>query len=103
MKKTLNIDSVEAKAKAKQLIVDVRTREEFARGAFPGAVNIPLDELEFRIDEIGAKDKKIILYCASGSRSAHAAKFLGSCGFKNLENGGGLSRMMSRKGIVNDK
>lgn len=78
------------------LIVDVRSRGEFVFGAYPGAVNIPLDEIQSRVDELGKKDRKIILYCASGARSAYAAQILQSYGFTNLENGGGLSRMMAR-------
>jgi len=78
------------------LIIDVRTTDEFSYGAYPGAVNIPLDELEMRISELGGTDRKIILYCASGSRSSYALKMLKAYGFTNLENGGGLSRMMSR-------
>ncbi|MDO6354070.1 FAD-dependent oxidoreductase [Caloramator sp. CAR-1] len=78
------------------LIVDVRTEEEFSYGAVPGAINIPLDELKYRIDELGRKDRKIILYCASGARSAYAVQILRAYGFTNLENGGGLTRMMAR-------
>ncbi len=78
------------------LIVDVRTDEEYAMGAYPGSINIPLDELETRMDELGRKDRKIILYCASGGRSYYAVQILRSYGFKQLENGGGLARMMSR-------
>jgi len=83
------------------LVVDVRTTEEFSYGAYPGAVNIPLDELEMRMGELGGTDRKIILYCASGSRSSYALKILKAFGFVNLENGGGLNRMMSRaKGTI---
>ena len=78
------------------LIVDVRSMMEFACGAVPGAANIPLDELEMRLDELGDKDRKIILYCASGSRSSYAVQILKSCGFTNPENGGGLMRMMAQ-------
>ncbi len=77
------------------LIIDVRSEEEFLYGAFPGALNIPLDILQNRISELGEKDRKIILYCASGARSAYAMQILGSLGFNNLENGGSLNRMMS--------
>ncbi|MDF2520964.1 MAG: CoA-disulfide reductase [Clostridia bacterium] len=78
------------------LVVDVRTAGEFAYGAVPGAVNIPLDELQSRVGELGKKDRKIILYCASGARSAYALQVLKAYGFTDLENGGGLSRMMAR-------
>jgi rhodanese-related sulfurtransferase len=78
------------------LIVDVRNTGEFAYGAYPGAINIPLDEIQSRVEELGKKDRKIILYCASGARSAYALQVLKAYDFTNLENGGGLSRMMSR-------
>ena len=78
------------------LIVDVRTREEFAGGAYPGAINIPLDEVQNRVNEFGAKDRKITLYCASGGRSSYASQILSSFGYTNLENGGGLMHMMMR-------
>jgi len=71
------------------LVVDVRSVEEFSYGAYPGAINIPLDELEMRVDELGKKDRKIILYCASGGRSSYAVQMLRAYGFTNLENGGG--------------
>ncbi|NLM79006.1 MAG: FAD-dependent oxidoreductase [Ruminococcaceae bacterium] len=78
------------------LIVDVRSIEEFAYGAAPGAINIPLDELESRLDELGARDRKIILYCASGSRSSYAVQILKACGFTNPVNGGSLMRMITQ-------
>jgi len=78
------------------LVVDVRSVEEFSYGAYPGAVNIPLDELEMRTDELGKKDRKLILYCASGGRSSYAVQMLRAYGFTNLENGGGLMKMLAR-------
>jgi len=78
------------------LVVDVRSVEEFSYGAYPGAVNIPLDELEMRMDELGKKDRKLILYCASGGRSSYAVQMLRAYGFTNLENGGGLMKMLAR-------
>lgn len=77
-----------------KLIVDVRTPEEFRGGAFPGAINIPLDELHMRVDELGNKSREIILYCASGARSAYAQRGLMQMGFTNVKNGGGIMQMM---------
>lgn len=79
------------------LIVDVRTPEEFQSGAFPGAVNIPLDELPSRIDELGSKSRDITLYCASGARSAYGQRILQQMGFTKVKNGGGIMQMMMRR------
>lgn len=88
---------VETKKEAtnEPIIIDVRTEEEFAYGAYPGAINIPLDELESQVDDLGSSDRQITLYCASGARSAYAVQILKAYGFTNLENGGGLARMMA--------
>ncbi|MBN2627879.1 MAG: CoA-disulfide reductase, partial [Spirochaetales bacterium] len=80
---------------AGKIVVDVRTPEEYRMGAYPGAVNIPLDELTSRIEELGDKNREIILYCASGARSAYAVRFLVNEGFSNITNGGGIMQMMS--------
>lgn len=78
----------------KPVVVDVRTVEEFQLGAYPGAVNIPLDELQMRVIELGDKSRDITLYCASGARSAYAQKGLQQMGFTNVRNGGGIMQMM---------
>lgn len=72
----------------KVTIVDVRTPAEFMGGSVSGSINIPLQEVEQRIDEIKALPKPLILCCASGARSGQAANFLNSRGIE-CENGGG--------------
>ena len=84
-------------SKSEPLVVDVRTTEEFRSGAFPGAVNIPLDELPRRVKELGSLSRDITLYCASGARSAYAHKLLKQMGFTNVKNGGGIMQMMMRR------
>jgi NADPH-dependent 2,4-dienoyl-CoA reductase/sulfur reductase-like enzyme/rhodanese-related sulfurtransferase len=79
------------------LVVDVRTPMEFSGGAYPNAINISLDELETRIDELGSKDRDITLYCASGARSAYAQQLLRQMGYTNVKNGGGLMQMMRKR------
>lgn len=76
------------------MIVDVRTEEEYSYGAIPGAINIPLDDLEDQIDKFDSKDRHVILYCASGARSAYAVQIMKAYGFTNVENGG------DRKSVV---
>ncbi len=75
------------------VIVDVRTSDEFSSGAYPRARNIPLDVLGSKLGKLGAKDKSVIVYCASGSRSAQAARILKSAGFTDVTNAGSLRSM----------
>ena len=79
------------------IIIDVRTPGEYRDGHIPGVVNIPLDELEKRIGEI-PKDKKVVLICRTGNRSAQGTKLLRSKGFSNVYNS--TSGMTSWKGPV---
>lgn len=71
-------------------LLDVRTRDEFSLGSLPGAVNIPLDELRDRIDEL-PKDKMIYTFCAVGLRGYLAYRILIQRGFDKVRNlSGGL-------------
>jgi NADPH-dependent 2,4-dienoyl-CoA reductase/sulfur reductase-like enzyme/rhodanese-related sulfurtransferase len=79
------------------LIVDVRSPQEFSGGAYPGAVNIPLDELQININQLGSPSRDITLYCASGARSAYGQRILQQHGFTNVKNGGGIMQMMSKR------
>ncbi len=80
------------------LVIDVRSAREFSSGAYPGAINIPLNELAGRTSELGENRKReIIVYCASGSRSSYAKKMLNDLGFENVKNGGGIGQMMQRR------
>ncbi len=79
------------------LIIDVRTPMEFASGAVPGAVNVPLDDLPNRAEKvIDDKKREVIVYCASGARSAYALRVLGKLGYTRVQNGGGLHDMLAR-------
>jgi phage shock protein E len=83
---------VKQKIDAGATVVDVRSPEEFRDGAYPGAVNIPLDALVSRQREL-PKDKPVVLYCASGARSGVAARHLKQSGFSDVVNAGGLFDM----------
>jgi NADPH-dependent 2,4-dienoyl-CoA reductase/sulfur reductase-like enzyme/rhodanese-related sulfurtransferase len=67
--------------------VDVRSREEFTRGALPGAINIPVDELRDRVGELNHGE--IVVNCQVGQRGHVAAMLLNELGFhaKNLDGG----------------
>ncbi|MFW5689270.1 MAG: FAD-dependent oxidoreductase [Spirochaetota bacterium] len=77
------------------LVVDVRTPMEFEMGAYPGAINVSLDELDERAQEFGAKDREIVVYCASGARSSYAQRMLAQMGYTNVRNAGGLHDIMA--------
>ncbi len=79
-----------------RLVVDVRSAGEFMGGAFPNAVNIPLDDLMAGKGELGENtNREIVVYCASGARSAYAQQVLSNRGFTNVSNGGGIAAMMA--------
>lgn len=76
------------------VLVDLREPAERARsGAIPGAVHVPRGMLEFSADPTSsyhraelAPDRRVILHCASGGRSALAADTLGQMGYTNVAN-----------------
>ena len=69
------------------VVVDVRGEAEYAAGARPGSVNIPLAKLEERAGELDAS-KPVVLCCASGTRSSAAAAILKRRGFQTVVNAG---------------
>lgn len=74
------------------VIVDVRTRAEFATGHIEGSINIPLQEIQRKFEEIRKFKKPVITVCQSGNRSQLAQKMLNE---KNIEtyNGGSWLRL----------
>ncbi|HEY0345506.1 MAG TPA: rhodanese-like domain-containing protein, partial [Solirubrobacteraceae bacterium] len=67
-------------------LIDVRESEEVARGLIPGATHVPRGYLESRIDgAVPDRSKHVVLYCASGNRSALAANTLAELGYENVE------------------
>jgi phage shock protein E len=85
--------AVQEKIRSGAFILDVRTRGEFAEGAYPGARNIPVQELPGRLSELGPKETPVVAYCASGARSAQAVRILKGAGFTDVSDGGGLGDM----------
>lgn len=67
------------------LFVDVRSAAEFASGNAPGTINIPLQELGSRLNEI-PKSAPVVLCCASGTRSGMAKLLLKKNGYPTVHN-----------------
>ncbi|MDG4656938.1 rhodanese-like domain-containing protein [Ectobacillus antri] len=70
-------------------ILDVREVTEVAEGKIPGAVNLPLGWIEFRMHELDSR-KEYIVVCRSGGRSASAVQFLEGKGFNVINMQGGM-------------
>ena len=79
------------------ILLDVRTKEEYAGGRIPKAINIPLDNIELVSKKIPNKEASIFVYCLSGGRSMQASVALSQMGYTNITNIGGI---MSYSGPV---
>jgi len=75
------------KEKLYTIVLDVRSPQEYEEGHINGAINIPEYEISSKVNNIiQNKNTKIIVYCASGSRSKKAIKTLKKLGFVQLYN-----------------
>ncbi|SMO34213.1 NADPH-dependent 2,4-dienoyl-CoA reductase, sulfur reductase [Propioniciclava tarda] len=83
---TIQWHELEAEVARGVQLIDVRTPGEFARGAIPGAINIPVDDLRGRLDEVDADS---IVHCQVGLRGYIAARLLAGHGkrARNLDGG----------------
>ncbi|MCP8617675.1 sulfurtransferase TusA family protein [Salirhabdus salicampi] len=83
----VNLDDLRKRVEGNEkiTILDVREPAEFAFGHIPGAVNIPLGELEQRFEELN-QDDELHIICRTGNRSDLAAQQLTEKGFKNVKN-----------------
>lgn len=73
-------------------LLDVRSVDEFVEGHLPGAMNIPVDELQARANELGNKYAPVVVYCMSGARSSRAKRTLEAAGFRSVHNLGSMQR-----------
>ena len=74
------------------LLVDVRTPGEFDASHLQGAINLPLGILGAQAGKLESKDRPLVVYCASGTRSAVARAQLKRLGFTQVFNLGGMWR-----------
>ena len=70
------------------IILDVRTKGEYAGGHIDGSINIPVDQLSGNLGRLKKKDTAVITCCASGMRSGAARSLLKSNGYSQVYNGG---------------
>ena len=82
------------KEKEQVTLIDTRTPEEYAFGTIPNAINIPLDELRERLDEVPAQ-QNIVVFCAVGLRGYLAQRILSGHGYTHVRNLAGGYRTWS--------
>ena len=78
----------ELPAERRPCVIDVRSKQEFASGAIPDAVNLPIDELREHLDEL-PRDRPLIAYCQVGMRGYLATRLLEQHGFEVANLSGG--------------
>ena len=74
------------------ILLDVRTNEEYLSGKIEGAVNIPVDEIRNRMSEI-PKERNVYIYCEAGLRGYLAQRILKQNGYNNVFNLSGGYRL----------
>ncbi len=85
----VDVEAILAAPPAEQpFLLDVRTSQEFASGHIPGSVNVPLDELRSRTNEL-PRERKIAAYCQVGQRGYLATRILLQSGFSGVNVSGG--------------
>lgn len=78
------------------IILDVRSKGEYASGHIKGSVNIPVDAIRNNLSKLKDKNTPIITCCASGMRSASAKGILKSLGYSQVYNGGSWFGLQSK-------
>jgi rhodanese-related sulfurtransferase len=73
-------------------LVDVRTEAEYAGGHLTGAVNVALGRLRTSAPELAADGRPVVVYCASGLRSARARQILRGSGVREVHDLGAMGR-----------
>ncbi|MDO4261009.1 MAG: ATP-binding protein [Eubacteriales bacterium] len=108
--KTITIEELEALAPGSAVVADVRPEEDYRRGTFPGAVNIPMDQIGSRMEEL-PKDKPVYLLCHTGERSVDYVDWLCLEGYDAGNVSGGyrsylrlsLGRFLQEEDVRRDK
>lgn len=79
------------------ILLDVRTKEEYAEGHIPKSINIPVDDILEVEKVITDREAPVYVYCLRGTRSRRAVSKMKMLGYKNAKSIGGIA---SYKGMV---
>ncbi|MDO5755187.1 MAG: rhodanese-like domain-containing protein [Tissierellia bacterium] len=88
----VSMEELEQALADKKTVVDVRSWEEYKSGHIPGAISLPVQDLEKRAKrKLGNFDNEIYLYCQSGARSRRGKQILENMGYQKVKNFGAIS------------
>lgn len=88
------VAAISALQRSDNLLIDVRSAEEFAEGALPGAIRIGHEDIAAQIASVAPdKDRPLVLYCRSGRRSAIAQQSLEEMGYSQVINAGAYDEL----------
>lgn len=86
--------ALDALQRPSSVLIDVRTEQEFAEGALPGATRIETEDLAERIAAVAPdKNAPVVLYCRSGRRASAAQDLLQELGYTQVFNAGGYQEL----------
>ena len=74
------------------VLLDVRTKEEYAEGHIPSSINVPVEEIHNVEKKITDHSLPIFVYCLRGGRAANAVKEMKAMGYENVQSIGGISK-----------
>lgn len=78
------------------IVIDVRTKEEFQEGHYPGSINIPLMDFSLRMHEI-PRDTKVVMVCRSGKRASVGYEICAGAGYRNITRVCGWEELLGQK------
>lgn len=98
LKELLGLETVDFSELKKEgaIVVDVRTKGEYAGGHIKGSMNIPVNSLGNNLGRLKNKNTPVITCCASGMRSASAKSILKSNGYTRVYNGGSWQSLQNK-------
>lgn len=96
------VKKVQENADANLVYLDVREPNEWNMGHLPKATHIPRGQIEGKLEGQIGRDKKLIVYCATGNRSALAADTLTTMGYDAVSLAGGFKAWAQAGGEIDD-
>ncbi len=85
------------KATSGAVLLDVREQDEYSSGHIPGAVNVPVQEIQSVASMIPDLNTQVFVYCLGGARASRAVKMMKAFGYTNVKNIGGISKYSGMK------